>query len=467
MGEKWLRNLSRIVGILFHYPPPRKPVLRRRFNIKTRALSARTTNINFNPLPHSTPSASISSISSPTSATCGSVISSPDVINALEQRESFSSGSAPPSMRVEYLSRTCEAIEQTQSTQRPENAQLHYESQPSKPSFVMRPRFFISGGQEQQPIPPHYTQFPTSRTEPSYQKQHFSVYNPQSTVPAPSNASELLSECIETDLDMMNFQDFQQQQVSDRMDLDCPQLPTLERLHRPLAQEQYTSSSLESTPPAFSSFRPPLHQFANGQSADAPQSWFPSDASRFSSSGCSSPHAPPELECIMAPPSASTPTGTSLPPPQPIATEQPAPAVPYAPEWTRYQPPATLASVSQYHIVPLLQAPNATETLTFNVLPDTATPQFDFSCHAVSAIEPCSDHTEFMSTGDVSLDTYHAWQRQRDSAEDAQSLGPSIQLSQTLPAPTFRPLPEVIIRPPSPADSVRAIGEITTSLSIL
>ncbi|KAI0291104.1 hypothetical protein BC826DRAFT_508329 [Russula brevipes] len=33
------KNLSRIAGILFHYPPPRKPVLRPKFNIKTGALS--------------------------------------------------------------------------------------------------------------------------------------------------------------------------------------------------------------------------------------------------------------------------------------------------------------------------------------------------------------------------------------------------------------------------------------------
>ena len=461
MSSPILKNLSRIVGILFHYPPPRKPVLRRRFNIKTRALSARTTNVNFYPLPHTTPSAPIFS---PTSATCGSMISTPDVIKAPEQLESFSSGSAPPSIRVKYLSRTCEAIGQTQLTQRPENAQVHnYVSQLLKPSILMRPRPFVSSWQEQQPIQAQYTLFPTFRTEPPYQKQHIPVYNPQAAVPAPSNASELLFECIETDFDMM---DFQQQQVSDRMDLDCPQQPTLEGLHKPLAQEQYTFSSLESTLPVFSSFRPPPHQFAYGRFADAPQSQFPNDAPRLSSSDCSSLHAPPVLECVMAPPSASNVMGTSLPPPQPIASEQPASAVPYSPDWTRYQPPATLASVSQHRIVSLLQAPKATETLTFNVLPDTAAPHFDFSCQTASATEPCSDHTEFMSTGDVSLDAHHAWQWQRDSAEDtplAQTLTSSIQLSQTLPAPlSFRPLPEVVIQPPSPVDSTRAIGEITT-----
>ena len=252
-------------------------------------------------------------------------------------------------------------------------------------------------------------------------------------------------DCPQPLLDSMTFQ---QQQLSEAMDIDidCPQ----SRMHR---LQQYPSSTTGSGLPACPQFHPLQNQFTN-----VSQSQFTNAVSGFSSSGRSFSYGPPTLPCTWAPHSRGEP---SFPSPQ-----EPSVGL-CAPEWTSsYPPPATMTRASQPHVIQPLQDVNATETPSYNVHPDTATPYFGFSQQLGPANPARSSHAECSSTGDRSLDENHN-PSQPVSVDHMQmeSIDRNVHQPQTLPVSSSDHQPEVVPRPSSFVDTVKAKGEIATSVS--
>jgi hypothetical protein len=407
-----------MIGVFFRHPSRFKPVPRTQSNIMTRALSASTTNINFKRTSFSATSAPI-----PPPENCDSVISCPDVVRVPEQ------------------------VEQIQLAQSSDDV-LPLVPRRSEPEILMRPWISVSASQGQRLIQPQCTQFPVLHATP-YQKRHIPVYEPQLTVPALSNTPEVSMDCSQPLLDSMTFQ---QQQLLEAMDidLDCPQ----SLMHR---LQQYPSSTTESALPACPQFHPLQNQFIN-----ASQSQFTNAVSGFSSSGRSFSYGPPTLQCTWAPHSQGEP---SLPLPQ-----EPVPVGSCAPERTSsYPPPATTTHVSQPHVIQPLQDVNATETFAFNVHPDTATPYFGFSQQLGPANPTRSSHPECISTGDMSFDENHDL-LQPVSADHIQMepIDQNVHQPQTLPSSSSSDhQPEVVPRPSSPVNTVKAKGEIATSVNLI
>jgi hypothetical protein len=213
---------------------------------------------------------------------------------------------------------------------------------------------------------------------------------------------------------------FQQQQLSEAMDID---------LDCPLSQNQFTNTS-------------------QSQSANHVPG-FP---------GRSFSCDPPMLQCTY---SQGEP---SLPSPQgPFSVGS------CAPEWTSsYPSPATVTRASQPHVIQPLQDITSTETLAFNVHPDTAILYFGFSQKLASANPTSSSHAECTSTGDMTLDENHDFS-QPVSADHVQMqpIDQSVHQPRTLPVSSSDHQPEVIPRPSSPDDTVKAKGEMATSPSDL
>lgn len=408
-----------MIGVFLRHPSRFKPVTRPRSNIMTRALSASATNINFKRTSFSATLAPI-----PPPENCDSVISCPDVVKVPER------------------------VEQIQLAQSSVNV-LPLVPRRSEPEILMRPWISVSASQGQRPIQPQYTQFPVLHATP-YQERHIPVYEPQLTVPALSNAPEVSMDCHQPLLDSMAVQ--QQQQLSEAMDidLDCPQ-SLMHRLH------QYPSSTTESVLPVCPHFHPLQNQFTN-----ASQSQFTNAVSGFSSSGRSFSYGPPTLQCTSVLLSRREP---SLPSPQ-----EPFPVGSCAPGWTSsYPPPVTMTHVSQPNVIqPPLQDVNATETFAFNVHSDTATPYFGFSQQLGPTSPTRSSHAECISTGDISLLDENHDLSQHVSADHVQTQPIDQNLHQpqpqTLPASSSDHQPEVVPRPSSPVDTVKAKGEIATSV---
>jgi hypothetical protein len=403
-----------MIGVFLHHPRSR-PVPRPESKMMTRASSASVTNINFK---RASFSATLTPI--PPLKAGDSVTSCPDVLKVPER------------------------VEQIQLAQSSDDV-LPLVPRRSEPEILMRPWVSVSASQGQRPIQPQYTQLPVLHAAPN-QEQHIPVYDPQLTVPALSNAPEVSMDYPQLLLDSMTFQ---QQQLSEAMDidLDCPQ----SLMHR---LQQYYSSTTESAPPACPQFHPLQNQFTN-----ASQSQFTNAVSGFSSSGRSFSYGPPMLQCSWAPHSRGEP---SLPSPQ-----EPFPVGSCAPEWTSsYPPPATTTHASQPHVIQPLQDVNATKTFAFNVHPDTATPYFGFSQQMAPANPTRSSHAECISTGDMSLDENHDLS-QPVSADHVQMqlIDQNVHQAQTLPVSSSDHQPEVVPRPSSPVDTVKAKGEMATSVS--
>jgi hypothetical protein len=406
-----------MVGVFLRHPSRFKPVPRPQSNIITRALSASATNIDLKRASFSTTLAPI-----PTPKDCDSVISCPDVVKVPER------------------------VERIQLAQSSDDV-LPLVPRGSEPEILMRRWISVSASQGQRPTQPQHTQFPVLHAAP-YQEQHIPVYEPQLTVPALSSAPEESMDCPRP---LLNSMTFQQQQLSEAMDidLDCPQ----SLMHR---LQQYPSSMTEPALPACPQFHPLQNQFTS-----VSQSQFTNAVSGFSSSGRSFSYGPPMLRRTWAPHPREEP---SLPSPQ-----EPFPVGSCAPGWTSsYPPPATMTHASQPHIIQPLQNVNATETLAYDVHPDNATLYFGFSQQLGPANPVRSSHAECISTGDMSLDEDHN-PSQPVSADHMQMepIDQNVHQPQTLPVSSSDHQPEVVPRPSSPVDTVKAKGEIATSVSDL
>ncbi|KAI0291105.1 hypothetical protein BC826DRAFT_508334 [Russula brevipes] len=232
----------------------------------------------------------------------------------------------------------------------------------------------------------------------------------------------------------------EQQQLSVPMELDCPQRDMPGPLH---------TQALELSLPAIPSFQISQDQSITGKFAEAPQSPFTNYTQGFSSSPCPFPYASSMPQCVTAP-SASSYQESMLP-------KEPFSAVPYPPDWPRDHQPATITtSVLQPHIAWPFQDFKATETFTFNILPDHAIPHFDFSRPSAPDATPCDDQTDFIMK-DVPLDV-DAPRPTSTELEPAPTLLAPKRLPETLPVSMFQQPSEVTARPSSPADSARAIA---------
>jgi len=125
-----------------------------------------------------------------------------------------------------------------------------------------------------------------------------------------------------------------------------------------------------------------------------------------------------------------------------------------------------MTHVPQPHVIQPLQDVNATETFSFSVRPDTAAHHFGFSQQLGPASPTRSSHAECISTGDMSLDENHDLS-QPVSADHMQMepIDQNVHQPQTLPVSSSDHQPEVVPRPSSPVDTVKAKGEIATSVS--
>ena len=222
--------MSRIVGTIFHYPAPRKPVLRPRLNLR-RALSSRSSNVDFERVFNSASLSPLSLLRTPSNN--ASMTSCSDL----------------------------KKVEQVQHTLFPENVQLPHAAQPSQPPILVHPQFFVSSLQANQPIQTHHTQLPAFFT-PSYPEHQIPVYGPQLTLPALSNAPELPFACPKPASCSTTFQ----LHASEHMDIDGHRQLIPEPLQRSRAQGQSTFTTLESSPHVNTSSYPPHNLPAFSQS---------------------------------------------------------------------------------------------------------------------------------------------------------------------------------------------------------
>ncbi len=281
----------------------------------------------------------------------------------------------------------------------------------SEPQILMRPWIPV----EERPIRPPYIQIPVFHAAP-YQEQHIPVHEPQVMVPAPSNAPEVLMDCSQP---LPDSTALQQQQLSEDMDIDfeCPQ----------------------------------SHMYGPEKHASSTHSQYTNAISGFSISGRSFSYGPPMLQCTGAPLATDRREELPLPPPQ-----EPFPVSSRASE----------CSVSQPHIIQPLQDVNAPETFPFNIHPDTATPHFDFSQQLAPATPTYSGRAEYTPTGDMSLDENHMSQfvdhvpTQLIDVDEQ-----NVRQTQTPPISSSDHQPEVVPRPSFPVDTVKAKGEMATSVA--
>ena len=395
--------------VFLRHPSRIQPVPRLQSNNMTTVVFSPSTNINFERTSFSTTLAPISPLKG-----CDSVTSCPDVVEVPER------------------------FEQIQLAQSSDNV-LPPVPRRSEPEILTRPDPWISlsASEGQRATQPQHAQFPILHARP-YQEQHMPVYEPQlTTVPTVSSAPEVSMDYPQPLLDSMTFQ---QQQLSEAMDidLDCPQ----SLMHRP---RQY--STTEAAPPACPQFYPLQNQFTN---ASQPQ--FINDGSGFSSSGRSFSYGSPMLQSTWAPNSRGEP---SLPSPS---------IGPCAPEWTSSYPwHATMAHASRPVIQPLHDI-SAIETFDFNVHPETATPDFGFSQQLAPANPTRSSHAESISARDMSLDESHELS-QPVSTDHMQPINQNSHQPQTLSVSSSNHQPDVVPRSSS-VDTVKAKGEMATQVSV-
>jgi hypothetical protein len=379
-----------MIGGFLRHPSRYRPVPRPQFNVMTRALSASATNVDFQRTSYSPTSAPIPPLND---STCDSVISCPDVVKVPKR------------------------VGQIQSTQSLDDVLPLVPRRP-EPQILMRTWIPV----EERPIRPPYTQIPVFHATP-YQEQHIPVHEPQLTVPAPSNAPEVLMDCSQP---LPDSTAFQQQQLSEDMDIDfeCPQ----------------------------------SHIYGPEKHASSTHSQYTNAVSGFSFSGRSFSYGPPVLQCTGAPLATDRREELPLPP-----LQESFPVSSRASEWTSLYPrPATMTHVCQPHIIQPLQDANAPETFSFNIHPDTATPHFDFSQQLASVTPMYSGRAEYTLTGDMSLDENHMLQSSVDHVptqliEQKQD----VRQAQTPPISSSDHQPKVVPRPSSPVDTVKAKGEMT------
>lgn len=335
--------------------------------------------------------------------------------------------------------KTQDKPEQIQFIYFPEGVQLSCIPQLTPAPIPPHPQFIISGLQEERPIQSRSTPFSVFHSS-LYHEQHISVYEPRLTVPELPNAPGPSSNRPEPASSSMALQ----QQPSEHMDVDNPRQLISEPAQ---AQGQQVSSALDLFPPAYTSYNPlaTQDQFALGQFSDVQQSQCSNYVPDLSSPHCSFPYSPPVVEHISAPLATSNQEGHAVP----------------------SIPPVLTTSVSQSHANQPLQDHNVTEPSVFNVFPETATTDVDLAFHPAAAPPPYSENSESAYAGGMLSDTSTAWHAAITAEYAApQPLVQNIPLTVTPPARTSSPRrqPEGIPRACSPADSVRAMGEMATSI---
>jgi len=345
--------------------------------------------------------------------------------------------------RAEYPAGVCQVIEQNQFSGCPEDVHLPNLPQPSEPSILPRPQPFVSTSWEAQHFQVQYKSHAFRAT--AHQEQRIPVDEPELTVPTLSNAAEGWFGRPAPALETMCSQS---QQLSEPMDLDCPQQLIPEPLPAPLAQGR-CGSAQELSPAAFSPFNPSQGLLGLKQFSGAPQS-HPLASDR------SSPSALPVLEFTSTPPATSHQGEASLASPQLIPPREPSPFV--AGGTQCYQPPMITTHVAQPYFAQLLQDQTATETFTFAHLPDSAIPHFDFSNQTAPETQSCSNPAEINASDNTncmgqSVSVENVATQSLDQDNDT----PRAPLASSFPQPQ-----QVIPYPSSPADSVRLMGELVT-----
>ncbi|KAI9510082.1 hypothetical protein F5148DRAFT_636652 [Russula earlei] len=434
------KNLSRVAGILFYYPPHRKQPPRPRFNNK--AFSARPSNFDFVRLSHSTRPIRTSS---PRTSRC-------DVMKHVEGVKYIADESVWRTMRAEYLLGISQCVEPNQFTGCTGDIRPLIVPQLSKPlPPILTPdqhQLVIPCTQVEEPIRVQEAQFPALFTAPHHdQRTH--VYEPHPTAPTLASAAERLLDYRGPALGMMAFQP---QETPEHMDLDYPEelIPGPQHVFMLQAPEQCPSA--QGLPPPIS--QPRQDQLSFRQLSEAPPSRSPNDMLVFPSSDCSLSYVPPVLEFSSARP-VHVHQGESPPTSQCTSDSEFLSETLHAPDWTHCRQPPTIAtSVSQPQFIQPLRDDEATKRLAFNVLPDNTTPYVESSHHAVLATLSCSNRTEVTSPQKGSLNQPVTAQH-----EPTQTPHPH-QSPRTPVGSSLHPQAEAIPRPFSPADSVRAIGEI-------
>jgi hypothetical protein len=385
--------MSRIVAILFHHTPPRKPVIRRRFNLKASAHSARTPNLGFELSYHShlwarseghdtrvsdewTPMSSLkasvcNSVQTEGAESMHSVWQNADNCRVMETPEPVgcpSGGLLPTSTTPGHLPRTCEAsaIELAHLEQqrcREFSQPSHMPQVPESPNQTY-PSCFVSNFQEEQPLQPQ----PVPITA-----YHAATYQQQPSVAVSPVAYEQLFHRSQFNPDAIAFPQHQHT-------LDVPD--QLMADPRPPSRAQELCANRAS------------------------QARFFEDAPVLVPSTPPCPYAPPVLEGLSAWPASHSQDVLSSTSPH---TVESAKAAVCTPNWISHQSPISTGPSPQPYVPPF-QGLRVTETFTFNVFPHTMTPHFDFSHHVPLAIAPYPCDPKPMSTRDTSLDTNHAWQ---------------------------------------------------------
>jgi len=334
------------------------------------------------------------------------------------------------------FAKTQNKAEQIQFIYFPEKVQLPYSPQLPHPPIPTHPQFIISGLQDERLIQSRSTPFSAFHSS-LYSEQHISVCEPRLTVPELPNTSGPSLSRPEPPPSSMALQ----QQPSEHMDVDHPRQLIPEPAQ---AQGQQVSLAFDLFPPAYTVTQ---DQFSLRQFSDAQQSQCSNYAPGSSSPHRSFPYSPPMVEHISAAPAASDQEGHALPSIPPVLT--------------------TSVSQSHWHVNQPLQDRNVTEPPAFDVLPETATTYVDLSLfHPAATPPPYSEYSESTYARGMLSDMSTAWHAATAEYAPPQPLVQNIPPTVTPPARTSSPRqqPESIRRPPSPADSVRAIGEITTSI---
>ncbi|KAI0248204.1 hypothetical protein BJV78DRAFT_1284990 [Lactifluus subvellereus] len=454
------KNLSRMVAILFHHPPLRKPVIRRRFNLKATMHSARAPNVDFH-LPYQSHlwarsgdhdrrvSDGWTPMSSLGTSICNSVYEGAEsmllawqnaahgpVMEAPVRAECIAERLLPLSMTTGNLPGSCEAfaIESAYLVQQRyrENGQLPNVPQVPEPPIQAYSQCFVSNWQEEQPSQSQPVQMPVYHAA-SYQHQ-------QPPVPVSPMAYEPVFHCSPSTL--LSSTSPQHQHI----DLDVPEQLMADPQHAPPAEEKCTnhasqSRSFEDTP------GPVL-------------------------SGCSSSYIPSVLEGALACLTSCPPEALSSTPPQVVplseTVSEPVPSARadlYGSKWVSHQSPATTDFSPQPYVVRPFRDLQVTEPFTFNVLSHTATPYFDFSHHVPLTAAPCSQDAEPMSIRDASLDAIHASQsvivEHAPMQSFAQNIHPPPMLSAQPPAQPQEVIPQTVV--PTESAAVMTSGDAAMS----
>jgi hypothetical protein len=129
--------------------------------------------------------------------------------------------------------------------------------------------------------------------------------------------------------------------------------------------------------------------------------------------------------------------------------------------------PLSAPQPAQSHVTQPVQDDVARELFLFDAFPETAITHFNVSCHSAQAPPPYSDYAGSTSTQEAFYDASHMGPSAYTKYMPAQPLESRVHSPLTPAVSSLHQGPEAIPRPASPADSVRAIGEIRDGLLLV